>query len=196
MLLAIIVLLEIGIIGVKFLAPNSKVAMMADNMMTKVTSLFTDEEGTTPPEINIEETLSEKYINMLSGDAEKVGTIKYNANLKYDLEKDYAFSEIPDTNAFQDVAWNGDSEKTNGYHIIKSVISYYDGWSEDNEDSDIIGINQVEIGEIRTGSSGYYVLSNIVYAEAAGDVIEKTESVYLEASGDRIMVKEVKEETK
>ena len=117
------------------------------------------------------------------------------SNLKYDLEKDYAFSEIPDTNAFQDVAWNGDSEKTNGYHIIKSVISYYDGWSEDNEDSDIIGINQVEIGEIRTGSSGYYVLSNIVYAEAAGDVIEKTESVYLEASGDRIMVKEVKEET-
>jgi hypothetical protein len=39
-------------------------------------------------------------------------------------------------------------------------------------------------------------LNKIVYAEAAGDVIEKTESVYLEASGARIMVKEVKEETK
>ena len=110
--------------------------------------------------------------------------------------KEYAFGEISETNQFQDVAWNGDNEKTNGYHIIQGVISYYDGWTESNEDSDVVGINQVEIGEIRTGNSGYYVLNKIVYAEAAGDVIEKTESVYLEASGDRIMVKEVKEETK
>ncbi|MBR5517386.1 MAG: zinc-ribbon domain-containing protein [Firmicutes bacterium] len=195
-LLAIVVLLEIAIIGVKFLVPNSKVAMLVDDVMNKVTSFFVDDEGDVPPEINIEETLSEKYINMLSGDLKNVGTVKYDATLKYDTEKHGAFDEISETNQFQDVAWNGDSEKTNGYHIIESVISYYDGWSETNEDSNIVGINQVEIGEIRTGNSGYYVLNKIVYAEAAGDVIEKTESVYLEASGDRIMVKEVKEETK
>lgn len=195
-LLAVIVLLEIAVIGIKFMAPNSKIAMLADDMMTKVISIFGDEEGGASPDIDIEQTLSEKYINMLSGDAENIGTVKYNSTLKYDLEKEYAFGEISETNQFQDVAWNGDSEKTNGYHIIQSVISYYDGWIESNEDSDVVGINQVEIGEIRTGNSGYYVLNKIVYAEAAGDVIEKTESVYLEASGDRIMVKEVKEETK
>ena len=38
-------------------------------------------------------------------------------------------------------------------------------------------------------------LNKIIYQGEAGDVIEKTEIVYLEASEDKIIVKEVKEET-
>lgn len=195
-ILAIIITLELVVIGIKFVAPESKVALMVDDLMTKVTSLFAgEEEPSDEPVINIEENAIEKHANELAATPSNIGRVTYDATLKYDLSKTYAFDGIASTSEFTDVAWNGDANKTNGYLIVESTLNYYDSWTANHPDSDIVGINQVTIGEVRTGSSGYYVLNKVIYQGEAGDVIEKTEIVYLEASEDKIIVKEVKEET-
>ena len=195
-ILALIIALELVVIGIKFIAPESKVAFMVDGLMSKVTSLFTgEEEPSDEPVINIEESAIEKHTNALATTPSNIGRVVYDAALKYDLSKTYAFDGIAQTSEFSDVAWNGDANKTNGYLIVESTLNYYDSWTANNPDAEIVGINQVTIGEVRTGSSGYYVLNKVIYQGEAGDVIEKTEIVYLEASEDKIIVKEVKEET-
>lgn len=194
--LALVIVLELVVIGVKFLAPESKIALMVDDVMAKVTGLFADEEEPVDePVVNIEESPIEKHINGLSSTTSNIGKVSFDSTLKYDLSKTYAFEGIANTSEFKDVAWNGDANKTNGYLIVEATLGYYDNWTSNNPDAKIVGINQVSIGEVRTGSNGYYILNNVIYAGEAGDVIEKTESVYLEASEDKIIVKEVKEET-
>lgn len=193
-ILTLVVLIEVVIIGVKFVAPDSQLAIMVDGVMDKVTSLFSQEDEEDPPEINIDENLVETYISELSGNNQNIGSVKHGDALKYDLSKTYAFDEIGQTNEFQDVDWNGEGNKTNGYYIVEAIISYYDTWKANNPESSVVGVNEVTIGEIRTGSSGYYVLNKIIYAEEGG-TLEKYETVYLEASQDKIIVKEVKEET-
>ena len=192
--LAIIVALELVLIGAKFMAPKSKLALMADDLMAKVTSVFVGDEDADEPVSYTEETPMEKYVSQLSSVAANIGKVESDATLKYDLSKPYAYSEIAQTSELKDVAWGADKEKTNGYLIAESIIGYYNSWKDKHPDDDIVGINQVTIGEVRTGSNGYYVLNKVIYAGTTGDVIEKYESVYLEASGDKIMVKEVKEE--
>ena len=191
-LLAIIVVLEIGIVGIKLAAPDSGIALKIDELIGEVTGIFSEEE-TSVPDIEIEQNLTEKYVKELSGEAKNIGTVNNDAMLKYDLSKTHSFGEIEQTNEFQDVTWNDVDNKTNGYLIVKAIISYYDAWKANNPDSEIVGINQVTIGEIRTGSSGYYVLNKVVYA-MQGEIVEKHETIYLEASQDKITVKEVKEE--
>ncbi len=193
-LLAIVVIIEIGVIGVKFIAPESDIALKIDGLMDKVTGIFSGEDERTVPSIEIEQNLVEKYVKELSSEAKNIGSVDNNATMKYDLSKAHSFAEIGQTNEFQDVAWNSVDNKTNGYLIVKAIISYYDAWKANNPESTVVGINQVTIGEIRTGSSGYYVLNKVIYAQE-GETIEKYETIYLEASQDKITVKEVKEET-
>lgn len=193
-LLAIVVIVEIGVIGIKFIAPESDIALKIDGLMDKVTGIFSGEDEGTVPSIEIEQNLVEKYVKELSGEAKNIGSVDNNATMKYDLSKAHSFAEIGQTNEFQDVAWNSVDNKTNGYLIVKAIISYYDAWKANNPESTVVGINQVTIGEIRTGSSGYYVLNKVIYAQE-GETIEKYETIYLEASQDKIAVKEVKEET-
>lgn len=192
-ILAIVVVAELVLIGAKFMAPESKLALMADDLMAKVTGIFVDNDSDNPVSYT-EDSPIEKYVSQLSSTAKHVGKITSDATLKYDLSKPYAYSEIPQTNEFKDVPWGADKEKTSGYLIVEALVGYYDGWKANHPDEEVVGINQVSIGEVRTGSGGYYALNKVIYAGTTGDVTEKYESVYLEASGDKIMVKEVKEE--
>ena len=194
-LLAIIVVLELAAIGVKFLAPESKIALMVDDLMVKVMSLFSEDKGeAVEPTANLQESKLENYVNQLASSPENIGRVIGDSTLKYDLSGEFAFAELAQTSEFQDIAWGTEKDKTNGYYIVEAVLGYYDDWKEEHPDESIVGINQVTVGEVRTGNNGYYVLNRVVYAEEEGDVLEKTETVYLEASEDKIIVKEVKEE--
>lgn len=192
--LALIVVIELVLIGAKFVAPQSKVALFADSLMAKVTGLFVDDEPSGEPVVLTEENPVEKYVGQLQATPTNIGKVDSDPTLKYDLSKTYAYAEIAQTSDFIDVAWNGDDSKTNGYLIVEAVLGYYDGWKASHPDSEVVGINQVTVGEVRSGNSGYYVLNKVAYAEESGEAT-RYESVYLEASGDKIMVKEVKEET-
>lgn len=193
-ILAIIVVIELAIVGVKFLAPDSKMASTVDNLIGKVTGLFVEDKS---DELvgDTKENVIQKYINQLYKTQSNIGSVGYGETLKFDLEKQYAFDEVNSSSDFQDISWNGSSEETNGYLIVEAIIDYYDNWKNNNSDESIVGVNKVLIGEVRTGNNGYYVLNKVVYAGAEGDEIEKTETVYLEAAQEKIIVKEVKEET-
>ena len=192
-LLTIVVVLEIGVIGVKFLAPDSKIALTVDSLMDKVIGMFSDEED--QPEVDLKETHFETYVSTLGNGAANVGSVSYDENLKFDLNKTYSFDQIAQTNEFKDVAWNGQEDKTNGYYIVEAVVSYYNTWKANHQDDEtVVGVNKVVIGEVRSSNNGYYVLNKVAYAAIEGDVLEKTEIVYLEPSQDKIIVKEVKEE--
>lgn len=193
-ILSIIVVIELVIVGVKFIAPNSKLTSAVDNLIGKVTSIFVEDDGNETV-IDTEENVIQKYINQLSGMQSNIGSVGYDGSLKFDLDEAYAFDGVNSSSDFQDISWNGNSEETNGYLIVEAIIDYYDNWKNNNSDESIVGVNQVLLGEVRTGSNGYYVLNKVVYAGAEGDVIEKTETVYLEAAQEKIIVKEVKEET-
>lgn len=192
--LALIVVAELVLIGAKFMAPESRVALFADNLMAKVTGIFVDNEPSGEPVSHTEGSSIEQYISQLQSAPSNIGKVSSDANLKYDLSKTYAYEEISQTSDFKDVAWNGDESKTSGYLIVEAIIGYYDSWKANHPDSEVVGINQVTIGEVRTGNSGYYVLNKVAYAQESGEVT-RYESVYLEASEEKIVVKEVKEET-
>ena len=74
------------------------------------------------------------------------------------------------------------------------VCLLYTSWQESNEDPDLIGINKLEIGEIRTGGEGYYVLYRLTFAGADGTDVVKYETAYVIISQDTMVINEIKEE--
>ena len=78
---------------------------------------------------------------------------------------------------------------------MEAVISYFNGWMDTNEDESLIGVNSLEIGEIRSSGDGYYVLTSVTYAAASGDTVSRRETVHLTENNGQITVADVKEET-
>ena len=50
---------------------------------------------------------------------------------------------------------------TYGQALLRAVVRYYDGWKERNQDDSLVGINVLEIGEIRVGAEGFYLLCKV-----------------------------------
>ena len=108
----------------------------------------------------------------------------------------YSFGTVDQTREFTNSPLSGDgTDKTYGQSIIEAVISYYNNWKDTNDDENIIGVNSLEIGEIRSDDSGYYVLTSVTYAAASGDTVSKNETVHLTENNGQIGVSDVKEET-
>lgn len=121
------------------------------------------------PEITT--TYSTEYINAVTSH-DNIGSISEDVNLKYDLTKDYAFEEIPQTAEFQNGIWktaDDGSDRYIGQEIVENMIAYYNAMKDEgNLKEGIVGINKLEIGEIRTGDAGYYVLTRVTYANDQG----------------------------
>lgn len=198
-ILAIIVAAELVIIGVKAIAPDSGFSKGVDSIMEKVTGFFTGEDEPESDPVNIPRSnYIEDYINTFSSEAENIGSISHDASLKYDLSKTYAFADIGQTQEFENSSWDENDEsmsKTYGHSIISALISYYNEWKDRNEDSTLVGINALEIGEIRTSADGYYVLNRVTYAAADGETVVKYETAHLKTTAEDVVVDEIKEET-
>ncbi len=198
-ILAIIVAAELVIIGVKAIAPDSGFSKGVDSIMEKVTGFFTGEDEPESDPVDIPRSnYIEDYINTFSSGAENIGNISHDANLKYDLSKTYAFADIGQTQEFENSSWDENDEsmsKTYGHSIISALISYYNEWKDRNEDSTLVGINALEIGEIRTSADGYYVLNRVTYAAADGETVVKYETAHLKTTAEDVVVDEIKEET-
>ena len=197
-LLAILVAIEIIVIGIKFIAPESGFSQGVDKFINSIAGIFSgsDDEGTAEPEPAAEVTYITEYINASSAGAANIGSISENISLKYDSDKTYAFEEIQSAGQFQDEVWKTDDDGNDiyiGQQIIESLITYYMK-DEETLAEGVVGINKLEIGEIKAGESGYYVLTKLTYAQEEGGETVKYESVHLTDSSDAITVKEVKEE--
>lgn len=191
--LAVIVVAELAIIGAKTFAPNSGLAQGADRLIEKIAVLVHggEEEDPEPPQSG--DSRFTEYIQESKDLAENIGEITYNENLKFDLTKEYSFDGIGTTREFTDETLSG--EKTRGQAIISAMVSYYGGWQNEDTESGIVGINKLEIGEVRTGDDGYYALTKVTYVKEDGQTAEKQQIAFLTASGEDIKINEVKEES-
>ncbi len=195
-ILAVIVAIEVVIIGAKTLAPNSGFSLSVDNMMSKITGFFSghDEEPVAPASTEV--SYIDEYIRAAAGLGENIGSIRSDTKLRYNEDMTYSFGTVDQTREFTNSPLSGDgTDKTYGQSIIEAVISYYNNWKDTNDDENIIGVNSLEIGEIRSDDSGYYVLTSVTYAAASGDTVSKNETVHLTENNGQIGVSDVKEET-
>lgn len=98
-ILAVIVAIELVIIGAKAIAPDSGFSKAVDQFMSKVTSVFTgdDEEQPQTEETKEENSYMYQYVSELAETGDKIGTVTYQPDLKYDLNKTYSFEQIGQT---------------------------------------------------------------------------------------------------
>lgn len=186
-LLTILIIAEGFFIGVRLIAPDSDLSYKVDGLVAKITAIFTGEGDDI-----------ETIVKNLSQNVASIGELKVDDSLKYDLSKAKTFKELAQTTPFENSDWIQNSDGTAityGQGIIEGLITYYDQLGINGKLKDgLKGINKLEIGEIRTGGDGFYVLSKVTYKGEDGEVV-KYETAYLKSGSQLINVKEVKEET-
>ena len=201
-ILIIAAIFEGVILGIKFFAPDSELSGMIDNYMLKIADFFSgnsseqgDDEQT---QVAQDEDVLAAYLSNIvteeSADVESIGTITYNQELVYEDGKTYAFEEVLTADDFVDADWEG-MDATYGEKLIEAVINYYDSWIDTNNDESLVGINTLEIGEIKTGQSGFYTLCRVTYAAADGSEATSVQTVYTVISDGMMLINEIKEES-
>jgi len=189
-LLVVLIVVEAALLGIKFIAPESNLAIKADELINSVIAVFTGEN-----EGENEITATEQRISEVINETEKpdsIGQIEHNMSLKYDMSKETSFKDIKTSAAFTDSVWRDDVTYCD--EIIGTVVSHYGKWIDKNEDESLIGINTLEIGEIRIGEKGYYVLHRLTFAAADGQEKEQICTAFVKISDDNMEIDEVKEE--
>lgn len=78
--------------------------------------------------------------------------------------------------------------------IISATLSYYDSWLENNTDANLLGINKLEIGDLKTNGETGYVLCRVFFATESGEEAVKVETVRLAIGETEATVVEVLEE--
>ena len=202
-LLIILIVVEGVILGIKFFAPDSAVSLKINELLTAAIDIFSgqkpsdDTDDPQQTDVNAAETYYTQLVSAAAADTTTIGQAQYDAALCYDKNKTYAFAEIPDTADFDDRSWITDKDGnavTYAQSLLGAVVDYYDGWQVTNEDDALVGINLLEIGEIRVGTEGFYVLCRVTYAGADGKDVVQYQSVYTRTSQDTMVIDTVKEE--
>ena len=202
-ILIILIVIEGAVLAIKLIAPESRISLWADNLMMNIVDLVTgkgdeDDQGAAAEGSDTnEEVYMSNLVKQASEDAETIGETVFTPDLKFSLFQEYSFEEISDTESFVDADWLQDQNGnpvTYGQKITTALVNYYDGWQSANSDESVVGINKLEIGEIRTGEEGFYVLCRITYAGKDGGSIVKYQAVYLKISGEAMIINEIKEE--
>ena len=202
-LLIILIVVEGVILGIKFFAPDSAVSLKINELLTAAIDIFSgqkpsdDADDPQQTDVNTAETYYTQLVSAAAADTTTIGQVQYDAALCYDKNKTYAFAEIPDTADFDDRSWITDKDGnavTYAQSLLGAVVDYYDGWQATNKDDALVGINLLEIGEIRVGTEGFYVLCRVTYAGADGKDVVQYQSVYTRTSQDTMVIDTVKEE--
>ncbi len=202
-LLIIALVIEGALLAIKFIAPDSKVSQKVNDVIFKIADVFTGGGGQTQTQDNGEDInpsygAKDAYLSGIilekSAGVESIGSVIYNPELVYDKDKDYAFDEISSAEDFVDAEWK-EASATYGEKLMESLINYYDGWQKTKTDESLSGINTLEIGDIKTGAEGFYVLCKVVYAGADGEEVTQYQSVYAKISNGLMVINEIKEET-
>ena len=195
-ILIIALVLEGIILAIKFFAPDSKASQMVNDVIFKVADIFTggsDEPANDVQDDDVKSAYISGIVTEKAADVKTIGSVIYHPQLVYDKSKAYSFDEIASADEFVDAEWK-DASETYGEKLIETIIKYYDGWIDTKEDESLVGINTLEIGEIKTGQSGFYTLCKVTYAGADGSEISDVQTVYTVISNGLMVINEIKEE--
>ena len=195
-ILIIALVLEGIILAIKFFAPDSKASQMVNDVIFKVADIFTggsDEPANDVQDDDVKSAYLSGIVTEKAADVKTIGSVIYNPQLVYDKSKAYSFDEIASADEFVDAEWK-DASATYGEKLIEAIIKYYDGWIDTKKDKSLVGINTLEIGEIKTGQSGFYTLCKVTYAGDDGSEISDVQTVYTVISNGLMVINEIKEE--
>ena len=201
-LLVIALLGEGALLGIKFFLPESEISAKINDITFDIIGLVTGADKQAQEQeqqvADTEKAQRTAYFSQIvqeeSADVKTIGTVSYNQDLVYDSEKTYAFEEVTRADEFVDADMQ-DTDTTYGHKLIASVVNYYDSWIDTNDDESLVGINTLEIGDIRTGQEGLYVLCSVTYAQADGTELTKYQTVYVKITDGLMVINEIKEET-
>ena len=133
----------------------------------------------------------------LSEDATTIGEIVYNGNLSYSNLSESEFDGVLEMEVLKDSDWiEGDDGGMITYAeaVYNAVIVYYDSWLSGNTDEDLVGINRLELGEIRHDDNGYYALVRVTYADKDGGISEELNTCYLTVNGNSMCIERIGKE--
>ena len=208
LILILLILAEGVVLLAKFIAPDSAFSQKADEVVEMLMDRITGGDGKTDGDDEGEGSLpvsgddpEATYISDILAEKielpDTIGEVLEDPALKYDAESEYAFDEIPDAKILEESEWKtGDNEEPVTYAegILTAIVDYYAQWQATNKDTSLIGINKLEIGEIRTGEKGYYTLCRLTFAGADGDEVVKYVTACVKISQDSMVLNDIKEE--
>ena len=211
-LLILLILFEGSVLAAKLLVPDSSYAHLTDGIIEKVMDLVSgnksDGGSAEPAEqpADGEETSTsdaEAYypamVSELANNATTIGEITYNEALTYQDMTESEFEGVIDMETLQDSEWIENEEGrtvTYAEAVYDAVIAYYDSWLSGNTDEELVGINRLELGEIRTDGEGYYALVRVAYADSDGGILEQTQTCYLTENGNSMFIERIATEGK
>ncbi|MBR4410249.1 MAG: zinc ribbon domain-containing protein [Firmicutes bacterium] len=208
LILILLILAEGVVLLAKFIAPDSAFSQKADEVVEMLMDRITGGDGKTDGDDEGEGSLpvsgddpEATYISDILAEKielpDTIGEVLEDPALKYDAESEYAFDEIPDAKILEESEWKtGDNEEPVTYAegILTAIVDYYAQWQATNKDTSLIGINKLEIGEIRTGEKGYYTLCRLTFAGADGDEVVKYVTACVKISQDSMVNNKIEEE--
>ena len=187
---AVFVVLELGIIGIKFFAPASPISVAVDGIILDIKEIFTKEKEVTQA---VDQDYMAVYAKNYGGKASQIGTVQYNPDLKFEMLKTFAFEDVS-----RGVLYNSpdavDETKVLSGLMVGAVVDYYAKWEQRNQGNSFEGVGTLEIGEIRKTDAGYYALNKIIYIAEGGGAFQVYETVYLASDGKTVTIVDVKEE--
>ena len=208
LILILLILAEGVVLLAKFIAPDSVFSQKADEVIEMFMDRITGGDGKTDGDDEGEGSLpvsgdepEATYISDILIEKielpDTIGEVLEDPALKYDAEGEYAFEEIPDAEILEESEWKtgeNDEPVTYAEGILTAVVDYYAQWQATNKDTSLIGINKLEIGEIRTGEKGYYTLCRLTFAGADGDEVVKYVTACVKISQNSMVLNDIKEE--
>lgn len=206
-ILVVLIVLEGIILAAKFIAPDSAFSVKANALVESILDLVTggsgDADDKDPVEPAGSDDIQETYISAILRESvpkpDTIGSVEEDVDLKYDSAKTYAFGDaLKAAEPFTDETWTTGKDGrtvTKAQVMMTELVSHYDQWKATNEDTSLIGINKLEIGEILTGEEGYYVLCRLTFAGEDGKDVVKYMTVNMKESQNSMIINEIKEET-
>lgn len=214
-LLAVLIIamlaLGTGYVAKKFF-PESIVAEYTDVAIEKGTELIDKISGNEEPaeplntDDNVEATANTNAVylsNIVSEKSTKlktVGEVHYalDDSLRFSTLSTFAFPEVQSLPEFEDGEWqllaDGDFISY-GEGLISADIDYYDSWLSSNENSELLGINALEICDVKMEDDTGYVLNRISFATADGTEKSKVQTIKFKINEEKIVIEEIKDET-
>ncbi len=206
-LLILLILFEGSVLAAKLIAPDSKYAHISDAVVEKVMDLIhgedvdtseDEEDGIVPDASPADGSSAEAgaYIAMvsdLSKSADTIGQVSYNENLNYSLVSKSNFEGAEALETLVDSAWTEDKTYAGG--VFEVVINYYNEWKDRNTDENLIGIDSLDLGEIKQGTDGYYILTETTYASADGNKAISYQTCHVVLMEGSMFIDEIKGET-
>jgi len=160
-LLIFILLIQVALLGIKFIAPESAVAQFVDDKVQSVITFFQGKDNTSLDMVTDRTVAAEDKSGLIQLQIDKnkdgaITDIVYNADLGFAPGKSYQDSKIKDSIELQDNQWYTDKDGTPVYYdeqAIGTVISYESSKTlKDNQE-----FQTLQIGEIRVSGENLYV---------------------------------------